>query len=107
MSLEKLLHLDDLPPEGKPRRIEYSHPYTEIAYVLGVFHTNDRYYVVADECKKCGASLATGTLTGLFAKCTREEHAWNIKTGLYKFDRALGLNTYRTHLKDDGLYIEI
>ena len=107
MSLEKLSDLDDLPPEGQARRIEYHHPYTEIAYTLGLFHTNDRYYVVADECKKCGCSLAKGTLTGLIAKCTLEDHLWNVKTGLYKFDRALGLNTYRAHLKDDGLYIEI
>ena len=107
MSLEKLLDLDDIPKAGEACRIDYCHPYTEIAYILGVFHINDKYYVIADECKKCGASLAQGTLVGLFAKCTREDHMWNIKTGLFKFERSQGLATYRNQLQDDGLYIEI
>ncbi len=107
MSLEKLLDLDDIPKDGASKCIQYRHPYTEIDYVLGVFHIKDKYYVVADECKKCGCSLANGTLTGLIAKCAREEHPWNIKTGLFKFDRAMGLATYRSKLQDDGLYIEI
>ena len=107
MSLEKLLDRDDIPKEGESCRIEYNHPYTEIGYVLGVFHINDKFYVLADECKKCGTSLAEGTMAGLFAKCAREEHMWNVKTGLYKFDRAMGLCTYRYQLQDDGLYIEI
>ncbi len=107
MSLEKLLDLDDIPKDGASKCIQYRHPYTEIDYVLGVFHIKDKYYVVADECKKCGQSLAYGTLTGLIAKCARGEHPWNIKTGLFKFDRAMGLATYRSKLQDDGLYIEI
>ncbi len=107
MSLEKLLDLNDIPKDGESLRIEYDHPYTEISYILGVFHIKDKYYVVADDCKKCGCSLAKGTLDGLIAKCTLEEHPWNVKTGLFKFDRSMGLNTYRSYLKDDGLYIEI
>ncbi len=107
MSLEKLLDLDDIPKDGASKCIQYRHPYTEIDYVLGVFHIKDKFYVMADECKKCGASLAQGKLVGLFAKCTREDHMWNIKTGLFKFDRAIGLATYRNQLQDDGLYIEI
>ena len=108
MSLEKLLNIDDIPKDGESRRIEYDHPYTELPYILGVFHIKDRYYVVTDNCKKCGCSLAEGKITGLIAKCAREEHPWNVKTGLYKFDRTMmGLNTYRSHLQDDGLYIEI
>ena len=107
MSLEKFLDLDDLPENGASKCVQYRHPYTEIDYVLGVFHTQGKFFVVADECKKCGHSLADGTLTGLIAKCAREEHPWNVKTGLFKFDRAMGLATYRSYLQDDGLYIEI
>ena len=107
MSVEKLLDLDDAPKEGECRLIHFDHPYTEIAYDLCVFNAKGRYFVMTDGCKKCGASLAKGKLDGLYTKCTMEGHPWNVKTGLFKFDRAQGLATYRVHLKDDGIYIEI
>jgi hypothetical protein len=43
----------------------------------------------------------------MFALCAREDHAWNIKTGLFKFDRTQSIPTYRVTIKDEGLYIEI
>jgi len=74
---------------------------------LGVYFVKDRYFVITDTCKKCNSSLTQGKVNGKFALCAREGHAWQIKTGLYKFDRTQCIPTYRVTLKDEGLYIEI
>lgn len=107
MSEVRILDLADAPEEGKGKRVEFSHPYTEIAYALGVFFAKDRYWAIADHCKKCDGSLGKGTVNGMYAQCAWEQHSWHIKTGLYKFDRTQSTPTYRITVKDDGLYIEI
>ncbi len=107
MSEVRLLDLADAPEEGRGKRIELDHPFTEIQYALGVYFVKGRYLVITDQCKKCESSLAEGKLNGMYALCAREQHAWHIKTGLFKFDRTQSIPTYRVTVKDEGLYIEI
>lgn len=107
MSEVRLLDLSDAPVEGQGKQVKFAHPYTEIPYALGVFFAKDRYMAITDQCRKCGASLGNGKVNGMFVQCVREDHPWNFKTGLFKFDRTLSLPTYRVTVKDEGLYIEI
>ena len=107
MSEVRILDQADAPGEGEGKRVEFEHPYTEFPYALGVYFAKDRYFVITDTCKKCGSSLTPGAVNGMFALCAREQHPWNIKTGLFKFDRTLSIPTYRVVIKDEGLYIEI
>ena len=107
MSEVRLIDIADVPEEGQGKRIELNHPFTEIQYALGVYFSKGRYLVVTDQCKKCESSLAQGKMKGMYALCAREEHAWHIKTGLFKFDRTQSIPTYRVTVKDGGLYIEI
>ena len=107
MSEVPILDLADAPQEGQGKRVEFEHPYTEIPYALGVFFAKDRYWAITDQCKRCDSSLAKGTVNGMYALCTREQHAWHIKTGLFKFDRSQATPIYRITVKDEGMYIEI
>ena len=107
MSEVRILDLADAPEEGSGRQVKFNHPYTEIPYALAVYFAKDRYWAITDNCKKCDASLGQGTVNGMYALCTWEQHAWHIKTGLYKFDRTQSTPTYRVTVKDDGLFIEI
>ncbi len=107
MSDVKIAELADAPAEGQPKRIEFDHPFTEIHYELALYFAKDRYFVIRDDCKRCGSSLAQGKVNGMYGICARGDHPWNFKTGLYKFDRRLSLPTYRVIVRDDGLYIEI
>ncbi|NIQ01069.1 MAG: hypothetical protein GWM98_12140 [Nitrospinaceae bacterium] len=103
----KLLDLTDAPVEGRGKKVEFTHPLTEIDYALAVYFAKGRYFAITDACKECQSSLAQGRLEGLYAYCCREQHPWNIKTGLYKFDRRRSLPIYRITVKDGGMYIEI
>jgi nitrite reductase/ring-hydroxylating ferredoxin subunit len=107
MSEIRLLDLAEAPEEGQGKRVEFNHPYTEIPYALGVYFAKGRYLAITDQCKKCESSLAQGKVNGMYALCAREQHAWHIKTGLFKFDRTQSIPTYRVTVKDEGLYIEI
>ena len=107
MSEVRILDLADAPEEGRAKRVEFDHPFTEIPYALGVYFAKDRYWAMADQCKKCESSLANGGMNGMFALCAREQHPWHIKTGLLKFDRTQSIPTYRITVKDEGMYIEI
>ncbi len=107
MSEVRILDLADAPEEGKGKRVEFQHPFTEFPYALGVFFAKDRYLVITDTCKKCNSSLAQGKVNGMYALCAREDHAWHIKTGLFKFDRTQSTPIYRITVKDEGMYIEI
>ncbi len=107
MSEVSILELAAAPEEGQGKRIEFNHPLTEYPYDLGVYFDKGRYLVITDQCKKCGSSLARGAVNGMYALCVREQHAWHIKTGLFKFDRTQSLPTYRVTIKDEGLFIEI
>ena len=107
MSEVRILDVADAPEEGEGKRVEFDHPYTEISYALGIFFAKDRYWVITDRCKKCGSSLARGVVKGMYASCAKEQHPWNFKTGLFKFDRTQSLPIYRPTIKDEGLYIEI
>ena len=107
MSEIRLLNLAEAPEEGQGKRVVFDHPYTEIPYALGVYFAKGRYFVITDTCKKCNSSLAQGKVNGMYVLCAREQHAWQIKTGLFKFDRTQSIPTYRVTVKDEGLYIEI
>ncbi len=107
MSEIRLIDLADAPEEGQGKRVEFEHPFTAFPYTLGVYFAKNRYFVITDACKKCGSSLAHGKVNGMYALCVREDHAWQIKTGLFKFDRTQSVPTYRVTVKDEGLYIEI
>ena len=107
MSEVRILDLADAPEEGQGKQVKFEHPYTELPYALGVYFAKGRYMAITDVCKKCESSLAQGKVSGMFAFCVREEHPWNFKTGLFKFDRTLSIPTYRVTVKDEGLYIEI
>jgi len=107
MSEVRILDLADAPEEGQGKRVQFEHPYTEFPYTLGVYFAKGRYLAITDACKKCESSLALGKVNGMFALCVREDHPWNIKTGLFKFDRTQSIPTYRVTVKDEGLYIEI
>jgi len=107
MSQVKLTDLEGAPKEGEIKVVEFDHPWTEINYRLALFFAKGRYLALRDECYNCGSSFETGELKAMYVFCAREQHAWNIKTGLYKFDRRLSIPTYRVAIQDDGLYIEI
>jgi len=107
MSEVRILDLADAPEEGRGKRVEFDHPYTQIHYALGVFFAKGRYWALTDQCKKCDSSLARGIVDAMYALCALEKHAWHIKTGLFKFDRSQSTPTYRITVKDEGLYIEI
>lgn len=107
MSDIKLVELAEAPAEGAGKQINMVHPLTEYPYQLGLFHIKDRYFVVTDHCKECGGTLAIGKLNGMYALCSMEDHPWNVKTGLLKYDRTQSLPTYRVQVRDDGIYIEI
>ncbi|MDH5762320.1 MAG: hypothetical protein OEZ51_05010 [Nitrospinota bacterium] len=107
MSEVRILDLADAPVEGEAKRVEFDHPFTEIRYALGVFFAKERYWAITDQCKKCESSLGKGKVNGMYVQCSREQHAWHIKTGLYKFDRSMSTPIYRVTVKDEGLYIEI
>ena len=107
MSEVKIMDLSEAPGENQGRLVEFDHPLTTFPYVLGVFHIKDRYFAITDACRSCGSTLAGGALNGMFASCVMEEHPWNVKTGICKYDRSLATPTYRVQVKEDGLYIEI
>ena len=107
MSEVRILDLADAPEEGQSKQVQFEHPVTDIIYTLGVYFSKGRYLAIIDLCKKCESSLAEGKLNGMYALCAREQHAWHIKTGLYKFDRTQSIPTYRVTVKDGGLYIDI
>ncbi|QPJ62244.1 MAG: hypothetical protein G3M70_10325 [Candidatus Nitronauta litoralis] len=107
MSEVKLLDSNDLPVEGEAKYVELIHPLTEYPYPLSIYFAKNRYFVVTDTCKECGASLAAGKINGLFVTCSGQEHPWNFKTGLLKYDRTNSMPVYRVLLRDDGIYIEI
>ena len=107
MSEVRILDLADAPKEGEAKQVIFEHPFTEINYALGVFFAKDRYWAITDLCKKCDSSLGLGKVSGMYAFCAREQHAWHIKTGLYKFDRSLSTPIYRITVKDEGLFIDI
>jgi nitrite reductase/ring-hydroxylating ferredoxin subunit len=107
MSEVRILDLADAPEEGLGKGVEFEHPYTEFPYALGIYFAKGRHFVITDKCKKCESSLTQGKVNGMFALCAREQHPWNIKTGLYKFDRSQSIPTYHVTVKDEGLYIEI
>ena len=107
MSEVRILDLADAPVEGVSKQIQFEHPVTDKLYTLGLYFAKGRYLAIIDLCKKCESSLAEGKLNGMYALCAREDHAWHIKTGLYKFDRTQSIPTYRVTVKDEGLYIEI
>lgn len=107
MSEVKLIELKDCPAEGEIKFVELIHPLTEYPYPLSIFFAKDRYFVLTDTCKECGASLAVGTLNGMFVTCSGEEHPWNFKTGLLKYNRTISMPVYRVQIKDEAIYIEI
>ncbi len=107
MSEVKLLDMKDAPVEGEPRFVELTHPLTEYPYPLSVFFAKERYFVITDTCKECGSGLSEGKINGMFVTCTGEEHPWNFKTGLLKYNRTSSIPVYRVLVKDDGIYIEI
>jgi nitrite reductase/ring-hydroxylating ferredoxin subunit len=107
MSEVRILDLAAAPVEGEYKQVKFEHPVTEMIYTLGVYFAKGRHLAIIDLCKKCNSSLAEGKLDGMYALCAREQHAWHIKTGLFKFDRTQSIPTYRVTIKDEGLYIEI
>lgn len=108
MSQVKISEIKDAPEEGSGREINLTHPYTEIRYVLAIFCIDNKYHVLADECRVCGGSLGrVPDVRGIFAACGKEECLWNIKRGNCKFDRTLVANTYKVTVMEDGLYIQI
>jgi nitrite reductase/ring-hydroxylating ferredoxin subunit len=107
MSEVKVLEMSEAPEENSGKLVEFVHPYTSFPYTLGVFHVKERYFAITDDCKACGNSLGKGKLNGMYVSCIMEEHPWNVKTGICKFNRTLVTPTYRVSVKEDGLYIEI
>lgn len=107
MSDVKVLEMSEAPEENSGKLVEFYHPYTTYPYVIGVFHVKDRYFAITDECRACGNSLGKGKLNGMYVSCIMEEHPWNVKTGICKFNRTLVTPTYRVTVKEDGIYIEI
>ena len=108
MSTVKILEIEDIPEEGSGRQINLTHPWTETKYCLAIFRTDEKYYVLTDECRVCGGSLGrVPDVRGIFVACAKEECLWNIKRGTCKFDRSLVATTYRVTVMEDGLYIEI
>ena len=103
----KILDSADLPEENEGKCVTFNHPYTDYPYSLGVYHVKGRYFAVTDRCRLCGNSLTKGKLNGMYASCVMEEHPWNVKTGICKFNRTMVAPTYRVVVKEDGLYIEI
>ncbi len=107
MTTVHLSSLEDAPEEGAGKRIHFEHPLTEIEYDVGLFCVKGKYYAITDDCKHCQNSLALGELNGLYASCLHEDHAWNVKSGVCKYNRSETLPTYRVTIQDEGLYIEI
>ena len=108
MSKVKISEIKDAPEEGSGRRIDLTHPLTEMKYYLAIFRVEDKYYVLTDECRICGGSLGqVPDVRGKFAACGKEECLWNIKRGSCKFDHSSVTTTYRVNVMEDGLYIEI
>ncbi len=108
MSKVKISEIEDAPAEGLGKQINFSHPYTEMPYCLALFHVEEKYYALVDECRVCGGSLGrVSNLKGMFATCDKEECQVNIKRGSCKFDRSLVTPTYKVAVQEDGLYIEI
>ena len=107
MSDVKLIDLSEAPAEGEAKRVDIVHPLTEYPYRLSIYFYKNRYFVITDTCKECGASLALGEIRSPFVICSGHEHPWNFKTGLLKYDRTNSLPVYRVHVRDDGIYIEI
>jgi nitrite reductase/ring-hydroxylating ferredoxin subunit len=108
MSKVKISEINDAPLAGSGKQINFTHPLTEMKYCLAMFHVEEKYYVITDECKVCGGSLGQHPdLRGMFAACGKEECLWNIRRGSCKFDRSSVIPTYRVSVMEDGLYIEI
>lgn len=107
MSLIKLSEIGDAPEEGTGKRIDLTHPYTEIAYRIALFKTASKFYAITDLCSICGGSLGRGILRQLFVSCTNEECLWNIKKGYCKFNHSRVMPTYKVTEQEDGLFIDI
>ncbi len=107
MSEVKILEMSEAPPENDGKPVTFTHPYTNFPYSLGIFYVKGRYFAITDECRSCGSSLGKGKLNGMYVSCIMEEHPWNVKSGICKFNRTLVTPTYRVTVKEDGLYIEI
>jgi len=101
------MNLAEAPGENQAKRFELVHPLTDYLYPLAVYFIDGRYFVISDVCKECGGSLVGGQINGLIATCSNEEHPWNVKTGLLKYNRTRSMPVYRVHVRDDGIYIEI
>ncbi len=107
MTTVLLSSLEDAPAEASGIRVDFEHPLTEIKYEVGLFCVKGKYYGITDPCKHCQGSLAAGELDGMYASCLGEGHAWNVKSGVCKYNRSETLPTYRVAVQDDGLFIEI
>ena len=107
MSEVKILDISEAPPENEGKIVSFDHPFTTFPYTVSIFHVKGRYFAITDHCKSCGNSLGKGKLNGLYVSCVMEEHPWNVKTGICKFNRSLVTPTYRVMVKEDGIYIEI
>lgn len=107
MSQVKILEMPEAPQENEGKIVSFDHPYTSVPYTLGIFHVKGRYFVITDECKICGNSLGKGRLNGLIVSCLMEDHTWNVKSGICRFNRSMSTPTYRVTVKEDGIYIEI
>jgi len=107
MSEVKILDMSEAPAENSGKLVSFDHPWTHIPYSLGVFHVKGRYFAITDDCKSCGNSLGRGKLNGLYVSCNMEEHPWNVKSGVCKFNRSQVTPTYRVTVKEDGIYVEI
>ena len=107
MSLAKICELTEVPEEGTGKTLSFEHPFTYIQYDLGIFRVKGRLHVITDRCKFCGGSLGRGELNGLYISCTKEEHAWSVKTGVCKHDRTNSMPIYKVQEQEDGIYINI
>lgn len=107
MSYVKLSEITDGPQDGEGVRIHLEHPFTMIKYDIGLFQLDGKIYAITDKCKKCGGSLARGTIRGRFAFCNNQECGWNLKSGVCKFDRSSSLPTYKVSVQEDGYFINL
>ncbi|QPJ64937.1 MAG: hypothetical protein G3M78_05870 [Candidatus Nitrohelix vancouverensis] len=107
MSKVKISELDEAPPEGIAKQLQFEHPLTYYVYEIGLIQSQGTYFAITDKCRLCGGSLGKGILMGKFVLCDKTDCAWNMKSGICKSDRTNVTPTYKVIVEEDGLYINI
>ena len=93
-------HIDEI-PEGQGRVFRVGDQ------TIAVFNDRGQYFATDDRCPHAGASLACGALVDGTVVCTW--HAWRFRLldGAWVDNPKLTISTYRVHVQDDQLQLEV